>query len=400
MNIGRGQYSAAAPALGYFYQCRYALFKALCYLRKSDMFMVSIETLDDVVFGREGLPVEILQTKHHLNAKANLTDTSPDLWKTFRIWIEGLSDNSIPLNTRFFLITTSTCGSGTAAYYLCCNSRDEAKAIERLTTTALTSTNRENAIAYSKFLSLSDDKKATLIKSIAVIDASPSIDQLDEQMRSVVFYSVKRQYLDSYLQRLEGWWYGRIVKHLRDDQASPILSEEIEAEINRIRSQFREESLPIDDDIMNEAVDSSVYRDKNFVAQLNLIGVNGRRIFFAIRDYYRAFTQRSRWIREDLLCVGDLGRYEGQLIEEWELQFEQMRDELGDNATEEKKKQAARELYAWVETGTHSLIRPAVTEPAIARGSYQMLADDLEVGWHIEFREHLESLLGKSGVTK
>ena len=382
--------------LAIFYQCRYALLEALRRLPGGDRFCVGIETLDDVVFESDGAAVDVLQTKHHINAFASLTDASPDLWKTLRIWIEGQADGSIPQSARFFLITTALCSEGTAASYLRPNGRDEKKALEHLSATALTSTSDTNAPAYRAFSSLDNDARTNLIQSMTVLDSSPQIGHMDDQLRQAVFYAVEQQFLDSYLQRLEGWWYGRVVTHLLDINAGPILVEEIDAERNRIREQFKADNLPVDDDIMQASVDASGYMDRPFVQQLNLIGVNQARVLHAIRNYYRAFEQRSRWMREDLLYVGELDRYEERLVEEWDLLFQQMRDELGDDDAEEAKACAAKDLYKWVETGAHHRIRPAVTEPAIARGTYQMLADDLRVGWHLEFRERLQTLL--SGV--
>ena len=394
MSTGRGQYSAASSSLGYFYQCRYALLEALRRLPEGDPISISIETLDDVVFETDGSAVDVLQTKHHINAHANLTDASPDLWKTLRIWIEGQSDGNIPQDARFFLITTAVCNDGTAAAYLRPEeARDEVKALERLSATASTSSSATNSPAYQAFRSLEATGRELLVKSITVLDGSPSIGQLDNQLQQAVFYAVERQFLNSYLERLEGWWFGRVIKHFLDDNAGPILGEELEAEASRIREQFKEDNLPVDDEIMQATVDASGYLEKTFVEQLKLIGVNHNRVVYAIRNYYRAFEQRSRWMREDLLYVGDLERYENQLIEEWQLIFEQMRDKLGADAADQAKLSAAQNLYEWVESGTHRAIRPAVTEPSIARGTYQMLADDLRVGWHPEFRERLRTLL-------
>ncbi|MGH9891093.1 MAG: ABC-three component system protein [bacterium] len=396
----RGQYSAASSSLGYFYQSRYALLEALRRLPEGDRICIGIETLDDVVFQTDGSAVEVLQTKHHIKAHASLADASPDLWKTLRIWIEGQSDGSIPQDAQFFLITTALSSDGTAAAYLRPGDRNEAKALERLAATASTSTSVTNASAYQAFTSLKDEGRALLLKSIAVLDGSPSIGQLDDQLRQAVFYAVERRFLNSYLQRLEAWWYGRVVKHLLDDSASPILGEELEAEASRIRGQFKDDSLPVDDDIMRATVNASGYLGRAFVEQLKLIGVNENRVVHAIRNYYRAFEQRSRWMREDLLYVGELDRYEERLIEEWDLMFQQMRDELGGDAAAELKARAAQNLYKWVETGTHHVIRPAVTEPAIARGTFQMLADDLRVGWHLEFRERLRAILSGTEASR
>ena len=396
----RGQYSAAPSAMGYLYQCRFALLETLRRLSDGNRLCVGIETLDDVVFDTNGSAVDILQTKHHISSPANLTDASPDLWKTLRIWMEGQSDGSMPLNAHFFLITTAPCSNGTAADYLCPGRRDVERALERLNATALSSTNESNAPAYHAFAALGREDQERFVKSITVIDAAPSIAELDEELKQAVFFAVERAHLDSYLERLEGWWYVRVVKHLSAAAAAPILGEELEAEANRVRAQFKEDSLPVDDDIMQASVDAGIYGERPFVRQLRLIGVNEKRVFHAVRNYFRAYEQRSRWIREDLLYVGELDRYEARLIEEWDLLFQQMKDDLGEEAAEQAKTQAAQELYKWVEAGTHHLIRPAVTEPAIARGTYQIMADDLRVGWHLEFRERLQALLESTEVSQ
>ena len=88
----------------------------------------------------------------------------------------------------------------------------------------------------------------------------------------------------------------------------------------------------------------------------------------------------------------DLHKYENRLVEEWELTFEASRDELSDKATENAKEVAARSLLAWAEQ-TLIPIRPNVTEPFVCRGSLHMLSDELRVGWHVDFRDHLAQLL-------
>ena len=395
----RGRYSAASSTIGYFYQCRYALLEALRRLPDENAISVAIETLDDVVFHNAGSPIELLQTKHHTSATGNLADASPDLWKTLRIWIDGVTDGTLPWDAQFFLITTAECSDGSAAAYLRPSNRDPLKALERISATASTSTSETNRLAYHAYNSLSLPQREHLVAAITVLDRSPPIGELDQELRKAVFHGAERRLLDSYVQRLEGWWYARVVKQLQHSNPSPILGEELEAESNRIREQFKQDSLPIDDDIMSATIDATGYQDRVFVEQLNLIGVNASRVFHAIRNYYRAFEQRSRWIREDLIHVGDLDRYEDRLIEEWDLVFQQMKDSLGDQAAEDTIADAAQDLYTWVETGAHRPIRAAVVEPAIARGTYQILADDLRVGWHSEFRLRLEHLLSREDVS-
>ena len=101
---GNNPFSASASLLGYFYQCLYALLDAVRRLSSGERFSVSIEKLDDVTFAKEGEAAELLQTKFHVNKEANLTDSSPDLWKSLRIWIEGTTSGKILLNPAFSLL--------------------------------------------------------------------------------------------------------------------------------------------------------------------------------------------------------------------------------------------------------------------------------------------------------
>ena len=108
-------FSAADSAVGYLYQVRLALLSALQRMAEDHTFAVYIETLDDVVFDTSGSAQDLLQLKHHCSRSASLTDASPDLWKSLRIWIEGRSKRTIPADSRLYLVTTSNVGVGSAA---------------------------------------------------------------------------------------------------------------------------------------------------------------------------------------------------------------------------------------------------------------------------------------------
>jgi len=391
-------FSATDSVLGYLYQVRLALLSSLQRLAKDEDFAVYLETLDDVVFEQDSSAPELLQLKHHCDRAANLTDASTDLWKSFRVWMEGRANRTIPEDARFYLITTSNIGEGSAASYLMFEDRDEAEALKKLQATAATSTNQTNEPAYTLFRSLSPDAQATLVRAITIFPNAPSIGDVSEALRVQARLSVKRNNLDSFLTRLEGWWYKRAVGQLISSDTPPILSNELESEIDDLREQFKLDALPVDQDILNEEIDTSIYEDRVFVRQVKLAGIGNRRILAAIRDYYRAFEQRSRWIREDLLLVGEIDSYEKLLREEWELQFDRVADELGDDLAEEAKRTAAQQIYAWVEQSCYP-IRPQVRHPSLTRGSFHILSDCLKIGWHPEFMQHLQQVLEPQGVS-
>ncbi len=69
--MSNSTFSAAASALGCLYQCRLVLVCALRRVRKNEEFQLTLETLDDVVFEKNGEPSGLLQAKH-LRERSNL----------------------------------------------------------------------------------------------------------------------------------------------------------------------------------------------------------------------------------------------------------------------------------------------------------------------------------------
>ena len=93
--MAKSKYSASESMQGYLYQCRHALLLLLRRNRVSPSVRMSVEKFDDVAFESGGQPIELVQTKHRV--PGNLTDLSEDLWKTLKIWTEGVRDKDFPL---------------------------------------------------------------------------------------------------------------------------------------------------------------------------------------------------------------------------------------------------------------------------------------------------------------
>ena len=397
------QFSAADSALGYLYQVRCALLWSLQRLRNESAFETSIETLDDVTFETDGVARELLQTKLHKNRDANLTDASPDLWRTLRVWIAALDAGNINSETVLYLVTTETAASGTIAGHLKPSKRDTKSALQKLIQTAQISTNQTNSKAYQAYLGMMPKEREFIIERVFVIDGAPNVADLDQSLRTEIFYASLREHQNSFLEYLEGWWFRRALEQLQNiDSRDRISSEELESKMADLREEFRRDSLPIADDLLNFELDDDtarLHRDFPFVQQIKLATSHTRRIAYAIQDFYRAFQQRSRWQRQDLLFVGDLQTYEKKLMEEWELLFAAVEDKLGKEPTEDEQKAAAQKVLIWAESAkANARIRKEVSEPFITRGSLHILADDLRIGWHPEFRKLLQHLIERRVV--
>lgn len=386
-------FGAGASMVGYLYQIRIALLWAIRRSRTED-FTISIETLDDVSFEVDGEPAAVLQAKHSLNAAATLTDLCPELWKTLRVWMVGMASGEIPVATARFLIATAQAPEGSASALLGTegDNRNIAEAAKRLQHAAITSSNSDLKSAFDAFLALGDSEREQLLSRIYVVPAQPDAAAILQQLQAEL-YHVSLHHQDLSVQMLEGWWFKRVLSELvLPDGGIP--RAEIDAQISEIQESLKADSLPIDEelDALMVALDQlPAFSTRPFYKQVELVGGSQPRIRNAITSYLQAFRQRSAWTRNDLLFDADLQKYDRRLHAEWELQYAQVCDELGPNATEAAMAQAGRAILKWAEDA-HLPIRSGVNVPWVCRGSLHMLAEDRRIGWHPDFAARLKAI--------
>ncbi|MFD8863472.1 ABC-three component system protein [Streptomyces sp. NPDC059590] len=396
-------FEASASALGYLYQLRVALQRCVELSRGGIEWSVAIEATDDVQ-ALIGPHTELTQLKKRADY-VRLTDLSTDLWKTIRVWSEAVTEKRIDLaETSFYLITTAELPEGSAGFFLqpkASGHRDEQAAEALLVQARQSSESKTLAKAFEAFDLLDEQRRAELVSRIEVIGDAPRMDEIRADLLGYATLAVERRFAEPFLQRLEGWFFERASVQMGSPGSDPVTGAEFDELFNDLRNQIGEHNLPIDPDIAAltavapAATDAA---DKVFVHQLRLIDVGAERIGYAVRDWVRAFAQRSRWANENLLRAGEIGAYERRLVEEWEARFAEMREDLGEEATEEEMKREARLIYRWVDREARSRIRTGCEEVFVAKGSYQMLADELRVGWHPDFTARLAALLEPAGA--
>ncbi|OHV69093.1 hypothetical protein LCM4577_23020 [Mesorhizobium sp. LCM 4577] len=385
------KHSVAHVAAGYLYQARLALSEALKYANVDSSVEVSIEKLDDVSFEKDGAAIDLLQTKHHLHQAANLTDGSVDLWKTLGIWAEKTKDNpSLPGRTRFALVTTSAVSEGTAAHLLRPATigegpRDIDKAHELLLAAAAASKNAAIAKSIVSFTALPTALQKELLSAVQILDGAPLIADLEAVIENQIALLAPRGKAALAREQLEGWWWPRVCALLQSISPGTIAVTSLEQKLDEIRESMKRDALPLimDDAEVNDA-ELSKLDDFCFVRQLRGIGLGQRRLELAKQDYYRAFAQRSHWVRESLVLDDEVSHFERNLIEEWQPRFEQMRDGLTAGCGEPELKQAGLGLYSWVENEARFPFR-TLTNRFLSVGSYHILADRLRVGWHRDY---------------
>ena len=365
--------------------------------QRNPLAELSLERFDDIAVEELGDPRQLLQLKHHLRSAGNLTNAGADLWKTLRIWAEGYRAGVFRLpDTLLGLVTTGSAPEGSAASYLRAHDRDIDKAAALLEAVTTSSKSEENRSAYEAFLHLDPDERRTLLASMYVFDSAPNIGDVLPSIELELRWAADLQFVPRLSERLIGWWENIVVERLIVPVPAPISARELTAKVDDLRNQFSRSNLPID--FQNAVLPTTLNLTddhRQFVWQLRLVALSNERILRAIRDYYRAFEQRAKWIRVDLLVSEEeIEDYENKLKEEWQLHFLRLKEDLIGSEDDDEKARLGRRLYNQMEDVLIP-IRPNCVEPYVCRGSYHMLADDAdaELGWHPEFVERLRTVL-------
>lgn len=389
------KFDATASALGYIYQVRYALllaYEKITEVDNPDDCFISIEKLDDIAFEEGDDPTELLQAKYH-GTPGNITDRSEDLWKTIRVWAELLVEPGANLEgATFTLLTTQTAISESIASHLGTdpNVRDVQAAVGEMRNIAKETSNATNKKAYEAFSALEPWQQEGLLARVYIIGNSPDIVGVEEKIKRKTRLAVSEHHVEAFTTRLEGAWFKKVIEVMSSSNQHAISVGELVSIHDDLRTQFLPGNLPADfDDIEPDDIDIE-NDDRTFINQLRIIGANNRIIRNAIINYYRAYEQRSRWSRDNLVRPGEIQKYLNRLKQEWE-HHSSLIEAAHDISNEEGKRASGTKLYSVCQTEAALPIRPEFKSAYVARGSYHALADTKDIGWHPDYLAKLVS---------
>ena len=331
-------HQASEQMIGYLYQVRYAL--ALLLDDDNSNSQISIEKFDDVALIDGNVPKELVQLKHHVNKAGNLTDKSTDLWRTLKVWLDLVSESpDLIAETNFLIITTASAPDNTVAASLKKDSGikrtpDMVDALyQTLKDVCTESESQSNRRFYEAFLSADENLAKCLINKIYVLDNANNIIDVEKRIRKQVRISCTRKYENKVMERLEGWWYRQVIEGLYSDTPIFISQDQVINYVVSTSQEYANDNLPIDIfDLGYTQADEMSADDKTFYQQLKLICLGNHHLKVAVNDYYRAFNQRASWVRNNLLYIDELDKYERRLIDEWEREFAMMADARVENA--------------------------------------------------------------------
>lgn len=377
-----GSHQASQQMLGYLYQVVYALYLIISCEDNNDQ--IGIERFDDVSFEKDGTPKELIQLKHHVTP-GKLTDSSVDLWRTLKVWMD--SQEILEEDTKLLLITTASAPKGSVASLLKADeqARNYKDAYCKLMDVAKKSKNNTISNACNIFKKLDQSEGLKLVKRIVVLDGATDIKDTDSKIKSYLEIAVKPKYEDDVLTALKGWWFQQCILGLRSPNLKLISKIEVTREIQQLVKKYDIDYLPIASDI--NSLKYVVNRDSTYIKQIELLKIDDKDVLeSAASNYVKADVQRSKWIREDPSLADEFEEYDRNLIDRWHNLFLAMKFAVSE---ESEKIKAGRELYTKTMYPDFP-IRADRRDPFIMCGSYQKLSDNLKVGWHKDYHKLLK----------
>lgn len=115
--------------------------------------------------------------------------------------------------------------------------------------------------------------------------------------------------------------------------------------------------------------------------------MNPRSINHAISDYHRAFSQKSKWLREGLINATDEITYDNKLKDDWDKKFSII-DALGDDEAQKRSGKAFYESF-YVNQCPQIFIKDRFKENYMVTGSCHMISNKKEIGWHPDFENKI-----------
>jgi hypothetical protein len=381
-------FEAGGQAAGFFFQLRFALLRALERIRENPAGYVCLEKLDDISLWSDTNVHEVGQLKHTVQPNQTFSDASPAIWRTLANWTALITTPPFKASgIDFLLITNASVADGSGISMLSADSslRNETEAIAKLIVAAKESRNTATQADRQTFLAMDDALRAALFRSLTVVPESPSLAALGPEIEHTLHYACESGQLTDFRAELEGWWVQKVATALGAGGATVALVE-IDSKVSDLREKYKKSVLAIDVD--GDTVPDDRLTDHLFVQQMQIVNASEQRLRNAQRDFLRASTQRSKWIRDLKVDPAELQRYDSELEDQWSAQSAVILDEMSAAASDFDKLKAGRTLLGWAETRQVAL--RGASAQFLTSGTYHALADGMRVGWHPDYK----SLLG------
>jgi len=393
-------HSAEGSALGFWYQSLYALL--ILASTPTDDAAIGIERLDDIELEADGQTL-LYQLKHSIKSKpAPVGIKSRALWRTMAVWTDILPKISLA-ETSLHLVTVGGIVAADPLKALLDPDDDRATLATAMTAEArrvldarMDAKTKGLALPYADrkygceaYLELSESDRQNLLRRVIVKPDAPTVDQIETELQQhlLILPSAQRSIV---AHRLVEWWDRQIVYSLCGKRDRVIARNEFQAQVSEIIGELDQGKLIAHFETVAKPLE--YLPDGMLTRQIALVKGGNSDVDRAIREEWRARSQRARWAIENPALGAMITDYDAVLTEHWLDRHSEMIDTCKD-LEDDVKCSSGLDLLRWTHNVAPNTVRPIQEGFGAAyyiRGSYQVLAIGLQVGWHPDYKMLLE----------
>jgi hypothetical protein len=347
---------------------------------------VSMEYIDDIaIHGPDG---KLVLEQCKSATKANpLADSSVELWKTFATWARLCTNSGIdPKATTFRLYVCTTNQPGTLATELH-EAKSEQQATELLHKIAKRVTQKNAQTASSeKITELISYDEALILQIICSFELIVANDPLDG-IRNTLRATIPDEHVDDFAHAALGMVSNQVAALIRKGETPIIDSNSFIQSFQAYARKYNWIGVlpPSIEPPTAEIADGIVRAAPRFVQQLKAIDVEHDILLRAAADFMRSEADRTHWAAEGVIVEESISELDDHLERSYSLH----RSEIADTQSHLPEAARGRTLYSRCSQNPGVLEGRQVPTYFIP-GSYNILANDLRVGWHPKFESMFE----------
>lgn len=413
------QTAAETKSIGFDYQYYYFLYKMI---QLETGQTIGYEVKDDVHIDNENGKLTLIQLKHSINTKANLTEKDEDLWKTISNWIKVINDktqnrSNLPdqlkyiKNTTFLLVTNKAETSTNKFIQLIQNYKNGTKKLseikDHLTEISTPAPGKDPSVVDGYIyllLSQNDDWLKAFIKNIDFLMSKDSLidaiktkikeknviesriddvyESIDSNLRSLIYETVKSGdkviiSFDLYYKKFTKFYEmgGRRKKLL-------------------IRSHTPEKPVPVNHleyTSIKQLVDTEIIDKRDYDFYDELI-----RIF---TDKLLMHNNEQRWLQDGEITDDELKEFNKLTIRKWKQVFDRIHASLKQELRRKELKDFDKgQLNALALYCYHDVLSIQLTldetelEVELSNGKFYLLSNQPVIGWVYDWQERYKKL--------
>lgn len=345
-----------------------------------------MEHVDDIaIHGPDGKLV-LEQCKSALKSNP-LADGSVELWKTFATWAslcQGFQINAENTTFRLFVCTSNPPGALVTELHTA-KSDQEVVAVLKKLAQRVTANNAHTAssIKISELISHDDALIQQIVSNFELVVASDPLDDIRKTLRA----TIPAERIDDFAHAALGMVSAKIAALIRDEK-TPII--DCDNFIRSFQAYVQKHNWigvlsPSIEPPSPEIAGRVVHTGPRFVQQLQAVEVDQDVLMRAAADFLQSEADRTHWAAEGIIVEESIIELDDQL----ERAFQLHRSEIADTLSSLPDANRGRTLYNRCSRHQeHVGGRPVPSY--FVPGSYNILANDLRVGWHPNFEAMFE----------